>query len=231
MASGPRFYAPFYTQFDAAGVTVPRALLNFYLTESDTRTPTYADQALTVENTNPVEALDNGVFPSIFIDPTITYKVVATYPDDGITEPVEFWTADPYKLPWPAGVFDYFDQPFQFLGGAPPLTHEIMGIYTAIRPQRIFGNFDGTGLGYKKAWGNWLTAPAAEVIVDAYLNNTGGVRVGYMRIAAATGATDFFTGGGLPIDLDSGECLIWRGPLVAPTLLADGSWTIPGYNL
>lgn len=89
---GPRFNLPFVTVIDAAGVPIPAALLNFYLTGSNTRAPTYSDSALSVPNTNPVAADAGGQFPNIFLDPSIIYKVVLT---DAATPPNEIWTADP----------------------------------------------------------------------------------------------------------------------------------------
>ena len=57
---------------------VPGALLNFYLTETSTREPIYADAALTTEHTNPVVANSAGRFPPIYAESSVTFRVVPT---------------------------------------------------------------------------------------------------------------------------------------------------------
>lgn len=90
MSIGQRFNLPYVTVFDVASIGIPGALLFFYLSGTSTPTNTYSDQGLTVPNTNPVVANQAGQFPSIFLDPAITYKVVLTDRLD-----VQVWTADP----------------------------------------------------------------------------------------------------------------------------------------
>lgn len=228
MATGPRFYMPLAQAIAAPGVVVPGAELNFYLTTSNTRATTYANEGLTVQNANPVVADAAGLFPDIFLDPTVIYKVVFTDPHNGVTPPHEYWTADPVAEAWPAAVVDYFDIPFEFLGGRPPEANEVMGMYIASRPQTFDGNFDGTGSGRRKAQGHWLTPPVAEVDVFIFKNNV--TQVATMRIAAGTGAVDFFTTGGAAVALDIGEFLTFIAPVVPDVALANGTWTIPGYN-
>lgn len=63
---------------DANGDPVPGALANFYLTGTDTRQDTYSDADLTIENENPVEADAYGFLSPIYLDPTLSYKVVIT---------------------------------------------------------------------------------------------------------------------------------------------------------
>jgi hypothetical protein len=90
VASGPRFVLPYQTVIDASGVPIPGALLFFYLSGTDTPANTYADFGLTTPNANPVQANSAGVFPNIFMDPSIIYKVVLT---DSLLD--QIWTADP----------------------------------------------------------------------------------------------------------------------------------------
>lgn len=80
---------------NAAGVPYPGALLNFYLTGSSHRTPTYTDPGLTTPNSNPVEADAGGTFPLIYLNPAVNYKVVLT---DALGN--EIWTADPVLQAW-----------------------------------------------------------------------------------------------------------------------------------
>lgn len=228
MATGPRFYMPKATALDAIGVTVPGALLNFYLTGSSTRTPTFANETLLVANTNPVEANAAGVFPDIFLNPNIVYKVVFTGPDDGIISPVEFWTADPVEEAWNLAETVFFDLPFEFLGD-PPTANEIMGIYVAARPQRIFGDFNGIPEGFARAMGACITPPAdGNVVVQVLQNNA--TPVGTMTIIVTTGAFLFETSAGAPIDLDTGEYLVFKAPASPDSAFAGAGWTITGVN-
>lgn len=84
-----RFVLPYQTVIDDTGVPIPGAFLYFYVSGTSTPLNTYSDAALTVPNTNPVQANDAGVFPSIFLQP-VNYKVVLT---DSLG--AEIWTADP----------------------------------------------------------------------------------------------------------------------------------------
>lgn len=93
--SGSRFVSPYFTWDYPSGEPIPGSLLGFFISGSTTPAPTYSDVNLTVPNTNPVVADGNGVFPSIFLSPAATYKVVLSYPSDGINPPVQIWTADP----------------------------------------------------------------------------------------------------------------------------------------
>lgn len=228
MATGPRYYTPKAYASDSLGATIPGALLNFYLTGSSTRTPTFANQTLSVANTNPVVADAAGVFPDIFLNPLISYKVVFTGPDDGMTPPHEYWTADPVTEAWPQAEAVFFDIPFEFLG-TPPDSFEDMGIYVAVRPQRIFADFDGTGQGYAKAWGVCINPPADGDVEVLVLHN--GTPVGTMTIAQTTGAFTFATTSGVPIDLDSGEYLVFEAPSTPDSVFSGIAWTITGINL
>lgn len=232
MATGPRYYTPKAYALGSTGLTVPGGLLNFYLTGSSTRTPTFSNETLTVANANPVEADAAGVFPDIFLNPAISYKVVYTGPDDGITPPHEYWTADPVDEAWAVAEVIFFDQPMQFLGNAPPAASEIMAMYVAVRAQRIFGDFDGNSLGYAKAFGVVVTPPAdGAQVVHVYLNGVSGTAVGTMTIAQTTGAFTFATTAGAAIDLDAGDYIAFVAPVTPDSVMADLSWTITGINL
>ncbi len=66
------------------GVTSPEAKANFHLTGTTTNTNTYTDAALTVPHTNPVLADAAGVFPVIFLDPDIIYRLILNDKDDAL---------------------------------------------------------------------------------------------------------------------------------------------------
>lgn len=89
MSGGSRFILPYQTVIDSTGVPIPGALLFFYVSGTSTPLNTYSDVALTVPNTNPVQANAAGVFPNIFM-PGVDYKVVLT---DSLLN--QIWTADP----------------------------------------------------------------------------------------------------------------------------------------
>lgn len=89
MATGDRFYAPYYVPVDGNGDVEPGAKLFFYISETSTPQDTFSDVDLTVPNTNPVEANGAGQFPAIFLG-TGRYKVILKNADDTLV-----WTADP----------------------------------------------------------------------------------------------------------------------------------------
>lgn len=231
MATGPRFYLPFAAVFNAAGVPIPGALLNFYITQTDTRADTYSNYPLTTPNANPVEALDNGLFPAIFLDPDVVYKVVLTGPDDGINDPLEIWTADPVVEAWPEPEVTYFDQPFEFLGGTAPVTNEIMGLFVAVRPMQIFADFDGTGLGYKQARGVTLGAPADGPFVITVFQNGVSAVVGTITVAQTTGAFTFATTASAVINLAAGDFLVFQAQTAVDAAFINSTWTITGLVL
>lgn len=70
------FYLPFRPALDANGIVVPGASLTFYLSGTSTLRAIYADAALTVPLDNPVTANGAGVWPAIYIDNSVTYRVV-----------------------------------------------------------------------------------------------------------------------------------------------------------
>jgi hypothetical protein len=78
-----------FRALDNNGDVIPGAKLNFY--EAGTTTPqdTYTDLDRTNASTNPVVANSDGYFALIYLDPTLSYKVVFTDADD-----VEIYTAD-----------------------------------------------------------------------------------------------------------------------------------------
>lgn len=225
--NGPLFYLPAAYALDEIGVAQPGALLSFFLTDSSTPAPVYANGALTVPLSQPIEALDDGTWPPIYLNPLTTYRVVWTGPDDGINDPEERETFDPVKGAWPAAEDVFVDIAFEYLPEG-VTTDQVIGMYVAVRPQRFPGNFDGTGGDAGAlASGVVLTPPAVEVDVFCYRNNV--TSVGYMRILTS-GAIDFFTGGGASFDLDAGEFITWR-PNVDDATIANLSWTITGTNI
>lgn len=89
MASSDRFYMPFQTAWDGAGLVEAGAKLYFYVTGTTTPKDTYSNSGLSVANANPVVANSAGRFGAIFLG-SGDYKVVLKDSDD-----VEIWSADP----------------------------------------------------------------------------------------------------------------------------------------
>jgi hypothetical protein len=215
---------PFANVVDPAGVPVPGSELNFYLTTSNTRAATYADFALTVPNANPVVADDAGRWPDIFLDPAITYKVVLTTASDP-GPAVEIGTYDPVVEAWFTANATYFDQPFEFLGGTPPLASEVMGLFVATRALKIYGNFDGTSAGLAKAHGKCLILPTADFVITVNKNTA---PVGTITINHTTGVFTFATTAGAEIDLAAGDYLEFIAQVAPDATIANVGWTVTG---
>jgi hypothetical protein len=66
---------PLFDVVNAVGSPVSGAKAYFYLTGTDTLTDTYTSETLTTPNANPVIADSAGRFPSIYLDPTISYRL------------------------------------------------------------------------------------------------------------------------------------------------------------
>lgn len=64
--------------FDAVSTAVPNARVSFYVTATETPAPVYTDAALQNAHTQPVRSLASGFLPPIYLDPSITYKVITT---------------------------------------------------------------------------------------------------------------------------------------------------------
>jgi hypothetical protein len=84
-----RYTAPYFLWVDGDGVPAADWFLYFYTTGTDTPLATYSNAALTVANTNPVQANADGYWGPIYLQAT-DYKVVLK-DADGAT----IWTADP----------------------------------------------------------------------------------------------------------------------------------------
>ena len=72
--TGTLLPVPSLRAVDANGVPMSGALLQFYLTGTTTPTPVYTSATLGTPLSNPVVANSAGLFPAIYIDPTITYR-------------------------------------------------------------------------------------------------------------------------------------------------------------
>ncbi len=72
--TGTLLPVPTLRAVDSNGVPMSGALLQFYLTGTTTPTPVYTSATLGTPLSNPVVSDSAGLFPAIYIDPTITYR-------------------------------------------------------------------------------------------------------------------------------------------------------------
>jgi hypothetical protein len=84
------FQLPKQTQIDSSVRVTPGAKANFYATTTTTPQDTYTTSARNVAHANPVVADANGVFPAIYLDPALQYKLTLTTSAD-----VLIYTVDP----------------------------------------------------------------------------------------------------------------------------------------
>lgn len=77
-----QFFLPFPTAFSSNGLPVSGAKIYFYATRTTTPQAIYSDAALTVPLTNPVVANAAGRFSTIYLDSTLTYRVVVKDEND-----------------------------------------------------------------------------------------------------------------------------------------------------
>lgn len=95
-----RFSMPRPRVIDASGNALAGAKLEFFITGTSTDKDTYTTSAKSTANANPVIADGGGLFPPIFMDTDVAYKVVLKDADD-----VTIWTADPVYPILPPGTF------------------------------------------------------------------------------------------------------------------------------
>jgi hypothetical protein len=75
VALGTRFIQPYQTAI-ITGAIAPNGYLSFYITGTSTPAAVYSDVGLTVSLGNVVQADGTGLYGNIFLDPTVTYKVI-----------------------------------------------------------------------------------------------------------------------------------------------------------
>lgn len=87
------FLLPFRPALDANAIVVPGAKLYFYATGTTTPQAIYSDSALTTPLANPVEADAAGAWPTIYLNNSLTYRVLMKDADGNTLPNTE---ADPY---------------------------------------------------------------------------------------------------------------------------------------
>lgn len=92
------FVMPFRPAYDSNGRFAPGAQAWFTLSETNTPYPVFADEALSVEQENPLIADGLGKFPRSYLDPSVDYRVRVYVADStvGIDDPLTDHDYDPY---------------------------------------------------------------------------------------------------------------------------------------
>lgn len=88
--AGSRLVIPSQQPVQSTGLPYTGGQLFFYLSGTNTPTPTYADSGLTTPNTNPVILDSSGNAGNVFLDPSIVYKIVLEN-----SAGASIWTYDP----------------------------------------------------------------------------------------------------------------------------------------
>jgi hypothetical protein len=87
------FLLPFRPALDANAIVVPGAKLYFYASGTSTPQAIYADEALTTPLANPVQADAAGAWPTIYLNNSLTYRVLMKDADGNTLPNTE---SDPY---------------------------------------------------------------------------------------------------------------------------------------
>jgi hypothetical protein len=89
MTTGVLLPAPVFVAVNSNGVPISGALLQFYATGTTTPATVYADSGLTTPLTNPVVANGDGMFPAVYLDPTVTYRIQWQTPTGGVIADID----------------------------------------------------------------------------------------------------------------------------------------------
>lgn len=88
------FTSPHFQPLDLAGARMPGSYLQFFVSQTDTPADVFSDAALTSSLGPEVTADLEGVFPVIYMSPTVTYRVIFYTAEDTLE-----WDVDPYTPP------------------------------------------------------------------------------------------------------------------------------------
>lgn len=88
------FYLPFRPALDANAIVVPGAKLYFYAAGTSTPQAVYSNTGLTTPLANPVEANAAGVWPSIYLDGALSYRLVLKDADGATLDEQDPYLAD-----------------------------------------------------------------------------------------------------------------------------------------
>ncbi len=106
--AGALFVLPKQVAIDSGGLPVPSAKAYFYLTGSTTPTNTYQNIGLSTAHANPVQADSAGVFPPIWLNPSVATKLKLTDENDTL-----IYEVDPLDV---SGDYPRLSQNNTFLG-------------------------------------------------------------------------------------------------------------------
>lgn len=216
------------------GVPANGGKLFVYLAGTTTKTTTFTDASGGTAQTNAIIMNSRGepentfgASTGVWINPTLgAYKLVFAPSTDTDPPTNPIWTVD--NINPVAAATTFFDLSFEFMGGTPPLSNEVMGLYVADRSQRFYANFNGGSVGGVAAFGMVRVNPTATFAMIVYRNASeviGGISV------STGGVYSFTTVGGVSFDLTAGQYLKIVAPSSTDATFADASWTLPGYDL
>lgn len=99
MSTGSLLSVPVWRAVDSAGKPINGALAYFFETGTTTPADVYADAALSVPLDNPVQANSAGLFPSIYPDPAVTYRLRLTTSTGALVCPDVDPAVAPFTIP------------------------------------------------------------------------------------------------------------------------------------
>ena len=190
-----------------AGVSLPRAQMDFWVNGTTTKQDTFSDEALTLVNLNPVIANDDGRFGDIYLQ-ALNYTI-RLQDEDGN----DIWTVNhDARVPFEISAS---------LQGVPGSLQKILPAFVFTRSVSFLINFMPS-----RAQG--LTNATAQTDFDIRRGNLGGASssIGTMRFAAATKVATFIVAAAQTFV--AGDYLEVVSPASVDATLADVSMTLVG---
>lgn len=218
--------------FLISGIPATGAKLFVYAAGTTNKITTYTDSTHATAQTNPIVMNSrgepenvSGASVGIWVDIATPYKLVLAPSTDSDPPTNPIWTVD--NIGFESDI-TYINAKFQFLGGTPPASLEVMAMYENEASSTFYANFNGTASGGGAAYGDCITNPTAPFVITVKKNNTS--TVGTISIDTA-GVFTFATSGGTSFTLAAGDYLNFIAQSSVDSTLANLSWTIPGvYN-
>lgn len=198
---------------DNDGTPLAGGTVTYYIPGTTTPKDTWQDPGATVLNTNPI-TLDSAGRAVIWGQGSYREVVKRTDATQVWDQQTETWNIASQSV----------DIAFEFLGGSPPITNEIMGQYTLVRAVLFPANWNGVLTGGVAAQGRCQTNPTGSFTITIYRNATS---VGTIVISTA-GVFTFTTTAGATVAAYPGDTLFFQAPSSTDATLANVSWTISG---
>lgn len=195
------FFVPVLVALDANGDLVSGAKL--YTRESGSTTPTasYSDAALTTQHANPIVANSAGIFPAIYLDPNVNYRLILTDGSDAGNDP------DQEAELWQDAFDDYqtsSDDSYDYTIGASGAvgSNQVYLGPMAVRDHYFPDDFAGS-------LARLETAPSSQIVFDIQINDSS---VGSITFAASSQSGAFTSSGSGNVEVSTGDYM----DIVAP---------------